>query len=48
MFCMKDIGIIKYSIWANEHEENHIRVFNEDKTIQTVDLTSLLPGQSIG
>lgn len=28
MLCMKDIGVIKYTIWANEHAENCIRVFN--------------------
>lgn len=48
MFCMKDIGVIKYTIWANEHAENCIRIFNEDKTIQSVDLISLLPGEYIG
>jgi hypothetical protein len=44
MFCIRDIGGIKHTIWANEHAENCIRVFKEDKTIQNVDLINILPG----
>lgn len=41
-FCLKNIGIIKYTIWANEHSENCIRIFNNEKSILSVDLISLL------
>jgi hypothetical protein len=47
-YCIRDIGVIKYTIWANEHAENCIRIFKEDKSIQNVDLISLIPGQYIG
>ena len=48
MFSIKDVGVIKYTIWANEHAENCIRIFKNDQTIQNLDLISLLPGEYIG
>lgn len=48
MLCIKNVGTIRYTIWANEHAENCIRIFNEEKAIISVDLISLFPGLYIG